>query len=283
MKKIPGLVRSGLPQQMRPVLEYLVNGKADEQTEAVIHLAENRRNEIARKGDEKVPIWYSPKPGSSGNDSSLDARPIPGKTLEFTMKRIANTGKKQRWGTALYLIAREFKSATAVELGTCAGISAIYLASAPSVNKLITVEGSKALADIARESLKSCGNVKVVNALFDDALDSELQSLDAKIDLAFIDGHHEKVATLHYFNRLLPFLNSGAVVIFDDVSWSFDMRGAWDVLGKRSEFSHVMDLGKIGICIIKTEADSSQVEPVYWDLQPIVGSIPIGDPHGWKE
>jgi predicted O-methyltransferase YrrM len=260
-----------------------VTGSSDAKTAAVIKLVEDRRREIASQGDKRIPIWYSPKPGSAGNDSSMDARPQPGKILEFTMKSIANTGKNQRWGTALYLIAREFESSVGIELGACAGISAMYLSSAPNVKKFITVEGSEALARIAQESLKSCKNVKVVNALFDEAIDSEVPSLDSKIDLAYIDGHHEKIATIHYFNRLLPFLNSGSVVIFDDISWSHDMRDAWNILSKRSEFTHAMDLGEVGVCVMKTEFDSTEVEPIYWDLQPIIGKYGIGDPAGWKE
>ncbi|NEP77686.1 MAG: class I SAM-dependent methyltransferase [Okeania sp. SIO3B3] len=254
----------------------------DEKTAAVAKLAEDRRREIASQGDQKIPIYYSPKPGSSGNDSSIDARPQTGKVLEFTMRDIAKTGKNKTWGTALYLIAREFESSVGIELGACAGISGIYLSSAPNLKKFITVEGSEALAKIAQESLKSLKNVKVVNSLFDEAIDSELPSLDSKIDLAYIDGHHEKIATIHYFNRLLPFLNPNSVVIFDDISWSYDMRDAWNILSKRSEFAYAMDLGVIGICVMKTKFDSTEVEPIYWDLQSIIGRSGIGKPHGWE-
>src|SRR6185312_4343070 len=112
-----------------------------------------------------------------------------------------------------------------LELGACAGISAIYLSSAPQMKSLITVEGSAPLAGLAAESLQPFSHARVVNALFDDAIDAELPGV--KLDLAYIDGHHEKVATIHYFNKIRPYLQPGAVVIFDDVSWSRDMREAW--------------------------------------------------------
>ncbi len=283
LEKISKYIQNGLPKQMEPVLKYLVTGNSDAQTTAVINRAETRRKEIASEGDKKISIWYSPKPESAGNDSSITARPQPGKVLDFTMKKIASTGKRRKWGVVLYLIAREFKPAAGIELGTCAGISAIYLSSAPNIKKFITVEGSEALANIAQESLKSFDNVKVVNSLFDEAIDHELPLLDSKIDIAYIDGHHEKIATIHYFNRLIPFLNPGAAVIFDDISWSYDMRDAWNILKNRYEFAHAMDLGEIGVCILKTEHEDSQTDPTHWDLQPIVGKTPIGEPHGWKE
>jgi len=283
MSKIENLLTSGLPEEMKPALEYLVTGKSDAKTDAVVKRAEDRRAAIASQGDKEVAIWYSPKPENVGNDTSLEARPEPGNVLKFTMKRVAKTGKNQKWGTVIYLIAEAFQPKTVFELGTCAGISAIYLSSAKSVRQLITVEGSKGLAEIAEESLKSHKCAKVVNSSFDDAIDSELPILGQKVDFAFIDGHHEKVATIHYLNKLYPFLESGAVVLFDDISWSHDMREAWDIISKQPEFSHAIDLGVIGICLLKARSDQEKSEPKYWDLKPIIGKPRIGNPHGWIE
>jgi len=283
IKEINHCIQNGLPKEMRPALEYVVSESSDSKTARIAKFAEERRREIASMGDKKISIWGSPKPGDLCHDSSIDARPETGKILEFTMERIARTGKNQKWGTVLYLIASGFKSSVVIELGACAGISTIYLSSAPNVKKLITVEGCKDLANVAKESLKECTNAKVVNALFDEAISSELPLLDSKVDLAFIDGHHEKTATIHYFNRLVPFLNSRAVVIFDDISWSHDMRDAWNILSKRPEFSHCIDLGEIGVCIIQAYPHSPEVEPKYWDLQPLVGGYPVSDgPDYWN-
>jgi predicted O-methyltransferase YrrM len=165
------------------------------------------------------------------------------------MQQIANTGKKQKWATALLLLAKEIKASKAIELGSCAGLSARYIASAESITELITVEGSEELSIIATETLKHNHNARVVNALFDDALDTELTNKGKDFDLAYIDGHHEKAATIHYFKRLLPYLKPGALVLFDDVSWSYDMREAWDELSAHPEFSHAIDFGVVGACI----------------------------------
>jgi predicted O-methyltransferase YrrM len=280
---IKSLLRSGLPYQMKSILEFLMLGEMDNHTKSVMEVAEQRRADIAKGGDKKIPIWYSPKPNSASDEAtSPNARPEPGKVLEFTLTRVAATGKDYKWGTVLHLLARDFKSTIGFELGTCAGISALYISAAPTIEKLITVEGSEALAEISRESLKQRKQVKVVNELFDDALEAELPILTKKVDLAYIDGHHEKVATIHYFNKLLPYLSPGALILFDDVSWSYDMRDAWNIISKRTEFSHAIDLGAIGVCIMKS-GESSDKLPTYWDLQPYTGKFLIGDPPGWKE
>ena len=67
-----------------------------------------------------------------------------------------------------------------------------FLSHARNINKLITVEQSEDLARIAQDSLaRFAGKSKVVNSRFNEAIDNELPKLDRKIDLAYIDGHHE--------------------------------------------------------------------------------------------
>jgi hypothetical protein len=139
------------------------------------------------------------------------------------------------------------------------------------------------LAEIAADSLRDRPNARVLNQLFDEAIDEQCPGLIGKIDCAFIDGHHEKVATIHYFNKILPALKDGAIVIFDDVSWSHDMREAWTILSERREFSHTIDLGAIGVCILKEASAVNEAPSKKWNLQPITGRPAIGDPEGWKE
>ena len=270
---------------MIPILEHYIACTNDSDTLSVIGAAERRRQALFALGKKEVPIWFSPKPGSAGLETGIDARPNPGKALSFTMEQIALTGKNQIWATVLYMIAKEFGVTTILELGTCAGISALYLSAAPQVKQLLTVEGSSALAEIARESLKDRKNTSVINCMFDQAFDEVLPSINWKLDLAYIDGHHEKTATIHYFNRVLPFMNvdsDSSVVIFDDISWSYDMRDAWKQLSMRSEFAHSIDMGEIGVCILRKQG-SPETRPQVWDAQPLVGRHPIGDPDGWKD
>lgn len=269
------LIDSGLPVEMKPALEFLIGSKRDQEAETVADEIEKRRAEIASEGGKEIDISFSPKPKNTGNSKDAGASSTPVKTHKRTMEKIAATGKNRRWGTVLHLLAKNFKSTTVFELGACAGISACYLSTAPNVKKLITVEGSENLAKIAKESLARFSNeAKVVNSLFDDAIDNELPLPEGKIDYAYIDGHHEKNATIHYFDKLLPYLRENGLVVFDDISWSYDMREAWDILRKRQELSDAMDLGIIGVCILKDNTHDKSA-PRDWNLQPIVGKRQI--------
>lgn len=122
-------------------------------------------------------------------------------------------------------------------------------------------------------------NPTVINALFDDALDEILPDIEP-IDFLFIDGHHEKIATIHYWQRIRSKLSDGAVVVFDDISWSQDMRDGWNELVREPYFSHAMDFGTVGVCIYHKDGSKP---PRQWDLRAIAGvGKAVGNPHGWK-
>jgi predicted O-methyltransferase YrrM len=272
------LVTEGLPAEIHSALDFLISGKLDVEAEKVSNNVEKIRKEVASGGNNYLEVLYSPKPGNSGLDATPDLRPQPGKKLEFTMEQVANIGKNRRWGIVLYLIARAAQSEKILELGACAGISGCYLASSPHCRKLTTVEGSQALANLAQKNLANVtDHSEVMNLLFDDALDI-LFANEQIFDFVFIDGHHEKIATIHYWQRISENLSNNAIVIFDDISWSYDMREAWKYLSIQNSFSHSIDFGTIGVCIYHGERNDTR----YWDLQPLLGKHPIGDPQGWK-
>lgn len=186
--------------------------------------------------------------------------------MDFSLTRVAHTGKNMRWGTALHLLARDHKAKKIIELGACAGISACYLSSSPHCTTMMTIEGSQDLAMIAQASVNQMGNkTTVINGLFDDVLDAELPRM-TDVDIAFIDGHHERSATIHYYERLKSALSSGAMVIFDDITWSKDMRQMWEEVRTSTDFSDAVDLGVIGICIYQP----SERSPQQWNLASLV-------------
>jgi len=47
-------------------------------------------------------------------------------------------------------------------------------------------------------------------------------------DLIYFDGNHQKEASLHYFEKLLPLAHNDSVFIFDDIHWSREMEEAWE-------------------------------------------------------
>lgn len=251
MYKLQRMVECGLPRPFKLPIEFLFTKRPGRDGRLAARRVELIRAALA--GERRLFEVANP----DGDD--------PRRTAAQIAHRSSVT---EEWGTFLYLCAESFKPRTILELGSCAGISGCYLASANCFTKFITVEGSSSLAQLAESNLGQISDrVEVVHASFNDALGRLVQTLAAGIDLAYIDGHHEYAATLHYFRRLRPSLNTGALLIFDDIHWSSGMWRAWQVLRGHEGFAHTIDVGRFGICL--WEGDSAV--PVHYDLSPYLG------------
>jgi predicted O-methyltransferase YrrM len=269
----------GLPEQVLPAVEWMVKKQPCPEIVQLMQQLEQRRAELAAETGE-VEIWYSPRPGSAGFDPTQIYKPAPGEIKLFSKAQIAITGKDKYSAVMLHLLAKAQQATHLIELGACAGLSAAYMAAVSSIVKLWTVEGAPNLAAIAEQTLHPWqAKASVFTGHFDDAIDSLAPQHQGLWDFAYIDGHHEKIATIHYFNRLLPYLAPNAMVVFDDISWSQDMRDGWKELANRVEFSDAIDFGSIGVCILKTMPSAEK--PRQWNLQPVLGKHRIGQPAGW--
>lgn len=240
---------------------------------------EKQRERTANLKNSDISIYYSPKPSSTAEG----ARPTHGDVKAFDAARIAaHTSISTYWGRLLYLIAADSGAEHILELGTCAGISGCYLSTPSTVKSFTTIEASEDLCAIARHNLASLTEkAEVKHGLFDDVLDQMLPSLNKEyFSLVWIDGHHEKVATLHYFRRLRPWLKKGAIVLFDDISWSRDMRECWEELMVEPGFTDVFDLKTLkGMCIWQ----GGKTEPKVTYVAKPMGRIKVSNPTGWSD
>jgi protein-L-isoaspartate O-methyltransferase len=172
----------------------------------------------------------------------------------ITVFRAALSSKSAFWAGVLFKLVREFKPGTCLELGTNMGISAAYQASALQLNgggRLITLEGEDARAMLARRNLGQLGleNVEVVLGQFRDTLPAVLRTNEV-VDFAFIDGHHDELATREYFELIKSHLSRPAVVALDDISWSQGMRRAWGVIRRAPRVRVAIDLRVLGVCVV---------------------------------
>jgi predicted O-methyltransferase YrrM len=131
------------------------------------------------------------------------------------------------------------------------GLSASYLGAACALNgsgTVVTLEGASSLAGLAGRNHASLGldMITVVTGRFDDTLEATL-SANHPVDFAFIDGHHDRNATLRYFGQIKPHLSNRAIVVFDDILWSRGMRQAWKEIRRRAESAVTVDLVRMGI------------------------------------
>jgi predicted O-methyltransferase YrrM len=176
-----------------------------------------------------------------------------GRKVTRTIGEICRIAKPYKWDLLLFKLVRAFRPSVCLELGTSLGLSAAYQAAACELNqhgRVVTLEGAESLVAFARENFAELGIgwVDVVPGRFQDSLQDVLDR-NAPIDFVFIDGHHDEKATLTYFRQILPHLSNGAVLVFDDISWSAGMKRAWRTIQEDGHLNVTVDLLTIGIGI----------------------------------
>lgn len=184
------------------------------------------------------------------DDNSIDSG--------VTIKQASEASKKSYRAKLLYSLTRQIKPKKVLELGTNVGISSAYIATALKLNnengELITLDKSPHRIRIAKTVHKNLDlkNISYEVGYFKDTLKSTLERLQ-KVDLAFIDGHHQYEPTLEYAEEILNFATQDTILIFDDIRWSKEMIKAWSVIQSNERFGLIIDLYKIGICVCKKE------------------------------
>ncbi len=180
-----------------------------------------------------------------------------------------HAAKPKKLGQLLFRIAKHYKPRVMLELGTSLGLSAAYLAGGAEEGhskaragfaagakdaKLLTIEGSAAVAGVAEANFRSLGlvNIEQVTGSFDDRLPETLDGLDS-IDLAFVDGNHRRAPTLRYFNWLIARASPSSVFIFDDIHWSGEMEQAWETIRQDERVLLTIDLFFIGLVFLREE------------------------------
>ena len=165
-----------------------------------------------------------------------------------------NAAKSKKFGQLLFRMARYYQPATILELGTSLGITTSYLSLAKPDARLITLEGSKQIADVAKKNFSS---LEIIEGNFDNTLSSAVRELST-IDFAFIDGNHRLEPTERYFKELLTKTNNDSILVFDDIHWSKEMETAWQTIKNHSTVTSSIDLFFIGIVFFRKEFKAKQ-------------------------
>jgi len=182
------------------------------------------------------------------------------KTNQRTVSSIArNAAKSKKLGQLLFRMVKFYQPSTILELGTSLGITSSYLALANQDARMITMEGSKEIAEAARKNFRNLEirNLEIVEGNFDDKLSSAITQLSS-IDFVFIDGNHRKEPTERYFKELLAKMNKDSILVFDDIHWSNEMEAAWEAIKNNAAVTCSIDLFFIGIVFFRKEFKEKQ-------------------------
>lgn len=159
-----------------------------------------------------------------------------------------NALKPPKLAQLIYRLVADLQPKNIIELGTCLGTTSVYLQKAAPLAHVYTFEGCPETAKIAAESFGKAGekNINLIVGNFDDTLKGVIDGLD-QIDFMFVDGNHQKDATLKYFEWALPKVHENTLLIFDDIYWSEGMKEAWSQIKAHPQVTVTVDLFWIGL------------------------------------
>jgi predicted O-methyltransferase YrrM len=187
-----------------------------------------------------------------------------------SLGEMTKSSKPPHWAYLLFRIIRELKPASALEMGTCVGISASYEAAALELNgsgRLLTLEGADVLAERSSHTLAELNldqRAEVRLGRFSDTVDAAIEQL-RPVGFAFIDGHHIESATLEYMEKIVAAAADEAVLVFDDINWSEGMRNAWAGIVADERFALTVGLRSVGVAVLsKTATGRKNIDVGYY-------------------
>lgn len=178
------------------------------------------------------------------------------KTLDNNVRKVSQmvstSSSSKKEARLLYRVAKYFKLSSVLELGTSLGMGTYALALANHNSKITTIEGCKNTSNFTESQFKSL-NVKNVNFNI-GAFASEIKKLDqTHFDCIYFDGHHNKEATIKYFETLLPKVHNDSIFIFDDIYWSKEMTEAWEYIKAHNTVTVTVDCFHLGFVFFRKE------------------------------
>lgn len=121
-------------------------------------------------------------------------------------------------GRVLSMISKLVQPKTILEIGTYTGYSALCLAEGLSKKgKIITIDKNEELETLQNKYFTKSGFGSQIEQKVGNALEIVPQ-IDEKFNLVFIDA--DKSNYVNYFHLIIGKMNSGGVILSDNVLWS---------------------------------------------------------------
>jgi len=166
------------------------------------------------------------------------------------MVNISSSSNKE--AQLLYRLSQYFNINTILELGTSLGVGTYAFALSNKHTRVTSIEGCKKTSEFTQSKLNILGieNIAFQIGAFFEAIPNLNQP---SYDCIYFDGHHNKVATIEYFEMLLPKANNNSVFIFDDIYWSKGMTEAWQHIKNHESVRVTVDCFHLGFVFFRKE------------------------------
>lgn len=151
-----------------------------------------------------------------------------------------------RFSIFLVKLIDYLQAKTVLETGAAAGINVASL-SHSTANKIITMEGSVEIAQVARQTIKTFGRkaIDIVEGEITDTFAGSLSKYDP--DLIFLDADHRKQTIQFYIDQISKTKHPPKCILIHDIYWSKNMKEAWLEIVQNPTFSLTIDLFEVGL------------------------------------
>lgn len=228
-------------EQIRAARTFAIHGAAVQPVQKHLHTILESDSDVLEVLDFGAVSGMSPQSGSNAGV----VRSVQVKTM------ISRTASSEKWGRLLLRLAQLKSGKVNLELGTNLGIGLRYLVTGSHFqNHWISIEGDPNTANLARNAFSDSQQVTLITGRFSDVLPQVLEE-NHDFGLVFIDGHHDGIATQKYADAIFGNMTSGGWMVLDDIRWSLSMKHAWEQVKTRPWVDLWVDLGKMGILVVK--------------------------------
>ena len=200
------------------------------------------------------------------SDQKIDFTIFEEGDIKLTKEVCKKAASPEKWCRLFFFLTYYSKASGVLEIGTNLGVSGQYYLKALLLNNTIntnfkTLDGVQDLCNISEKrfsEINSERNFKVICGMYSDTL-PEIENSDDQYQIIFIDGNHKFKPTIEYYTMLYNNLTDRAIIIFDDINWSREMKKAWSHI-KKMRFEYSIDLYKLGIIVVnKNNTDAKKL------------------------
>lgn len=158
---------------------------------------------------------------------------------------VRTTLSGRKFSSFLNLLVKYVSAESILETGTSLGINTLYLAD--SAQRVTTIEGSKAIASLAKKNFAESknNNIRLVNNDLYEVLESEI--VFNKPDFYFLDADHRSSATAFCIDLILRHTPNAKCIVIHDIYWSKDMKMIWKSLTEDPRFNLTIDIFHAGL------------------------------------
>jgi predicted O-methyltransferase YrrM len=177
---------------------------------------------------------------------------VLGANQRSVSKMIKTSSSSKKDTELLYRFSIYFGFNTVLELGTSIGMGTYALSLANSSARITTIEGCTNTLGFANSKLEEL-NLKNIEFITGDFADTIPKLKEDHYDFIFFDGHHNKTATIKYFETLLPKIHNETIFVFDDIYWSKGMTEAWHYIKSHNAVTVTVDCFHLGFVFFRKE------------------------------